>query len=289
MQVPDEVRKCVTFLLYKNKKEQTILAGTGFFISYKIDEKMSFGFLVTAKHVIVGIRQRSIDGIVILRMNDRQGGTRMVKIHVDEWIEHPTDSSVDIMVVPVQPQLDIYDFLYLPSPMIATDEVIKKHSIGLGEDLFITGLFANHYGKKRNVPIVRVGNIASMPEEKVDTRDFGSIEAYLIEARSIGGLSGSPVFVNLDPLRAGNLMFTNKGVKGSVLYLLGIVHGHWDMIESESDGLIQDIDGGRVNMGIAIVIPAAKILEVLEQPKLAEERERVMKEAKKNNPGYGSV
>jgi hypothetical protein len=54
-------------------------------------------------------------------------------------------------------------------------------------------LRAHHTGDLKNVPIVRVGNLASYPSEQIQTRAFGRMEAYLIEARSIGGLSGSPV------------------------------------------------------------------------------------------------
>jgi hypothetical protein len=49
------------------------------------------------------------------------------------------------------------------------------------------GLFSEHQGAERNIPIVRVGNIAAMPEEPVLTTSWGAIDAYLIEARSIGG------------------------------------------------------------------------------------------------------
>lgn len=32
------------------------------------------------------------------------------------------------------------------------------------------------------------------PDERILTDNYGDMEAYLVEARSIGGLSGSPVF-----------------------------------------------------------------------------------------------
>ena len=83
--------------------------------------------------------------------------------------------------------------------MVATDKVINDNAIGVGDEVFLTGLFANHIGQQRNLPIIRVGNIALMPEEPVQHPSLGPIDAYLIEARSIGGLSGSPVFVHLAP------------------------------------------------------------------------------------------
>ena len=125
----------------------------------------------------------------------------------------------------------------------------------------MTGLFAHLGGSTRNLPIVRLGNIAMMPDEPVPTKT-GMMEAYLIEARSIGGLSGSPAFVR-------------KIVQGrGKLYLLGLMHGHWD-IPPENKNDFADMDSfGSVNMGIAIVVPAKKILEVLNQPELVELRRK---------------
>jgi hypothetical protein len=52
------------------------------------------------------------------------------------------------------------------------------------------------------------------------------------------------------------------------IHLLGLVHGHWDlpMDFSESEKL------EAVNMGVSIVIPAKKILEILYSPALVEIR-----------------
>ena len=77
-----------------------------------------------------------------------------------------------------------------------TEKVIKENEIEVGEEVFVTGLFSHHHGQSKNIPIVRVGNISAMPEEKIQTKEH-LMDAYLIEARSIGGLSGSPVFVIL--------------------------------------------------------------------------------------------
>ena len=43
------------------------------------------------------------------------------------------------------------------------------------------------------MPILRMGNLAAYPQERVQVEGV-EMDAYLIEARSIGGLSGSPVF-----------------------------------------------------------------------------------------------
>jgi hypothetical protein len=69
---------------------------------------------------------------------------------------------------------------------------MEAEQIGIGNEVAFAGLFVNHHGKKRNEPIVRFGNICGIPSEPVSTK-AGDIEAYLVESRSVGGLSGSPV------------------------------------------------------------------------------------------------
>ena len=62
------------------------------------------------------------------------------------------------------------------------------------------GLYTSQYGSVRNIPIARTGNVAAIPDEPVWTgRGFAA--GYLVEARSIAGLSGSPAFLVIPPLR----------------------------------------------------------------------------------------
>jgi hypothetical protein len=173
----------------------------------------------------------------------------------------PTDASVDVAVYPYAPPLETYDYKAVHVNTFLTGEIIQQKEIGVGDEVFVTGLFAHAAGSQRNLPIVRTGNIAMMPDEVIPT-DSGNIEAYLIEARSIGGLSGSPVFVR---------QTVALGIGG--FYLLGLMHGHWEIpTDRKNDSLMGNDLHGKVNMGIAIVIPAKKILEVLNHPELVEMR-----------------
>src|SRR5437762_14277174 len=72
--VPDIIRKCVGFI-YARLPKGEVPAGTMFFVSFPcetIDGRWLYA--VTAKHVIEGIRQQSIDGNVLLRLNRRDVG-----------------------------------------------------------------------------------------------------------------------------------------------------------------------------------------------------------------------
>jgi hypothetical protein len=115
-----------------------------------------------------------------------------------------------------------------------------------------------------------------MPGEKVEVKDFGLIDAYLVEARSIGGLSGSPVFVYLGPLRIKNreLQIPPPSGKFRIFCLMGLMHGHYDVKPLPDEIQADMLNKESVNMGIAIVVPSSKILEVLDQPMLKKSREK---------------
>jgi hypothetical protein len=91
------------------------------------------------------------------------------------------------------------------------------------------------------------------------------MEVYLAEGRSIGGLSGSPVFVRPTTriVGLGNEQGPQSvfGVGG--FHFLGLMRGHWDLPLGVDVGHAE-----AVNMGISIVVPAKKILETLYHPEL---------------------
>lgn len=275
MWVPDEIRKCVAFVMYASDTsgQPDSFAGTAFWFMKGSDriEDFYFGYIVTAWHVIVKCQEDSVDGKVYLRVNTTDGGATAIDTVPSDWFRHPDDTSVDIAVLPAMPSADVVDWQSIPAGMAVREDIIEEEDIGIGDDLFLTGLFAPHnITVGRNVPILRVGNIAAMPGPPVKTRHFGDIEAYLVESRSIGGLSGSPVFVDVRGQRSGGLK-----IGGQQFYLLGVMQGHWDYYGElpEYDVSSQEEEERRrVNMGIAIVVPVEKLLEALEHPDLVAQR-----------------
>lgn len=267
MIVPDEIRKCVAFVAMPANGEMN-LVGTAFFLGREIvGTPRSWNYFVTARHVIEGIRKKGVDKAFI-RVNWVGGESRWMETRISDWLFHPTDPTVDVAVLRGGLPNDCDHLLY-PIARVVTPQIVTEEQIGLGSEVFLVGLFAHHSGQRRNIPIVRIGNISAMPEEPVETR-IGRIDAYLVEARSIGGLSGSPVFVHLGQVRVheGQLKFSQGG---PIFYLLGLMHGHWDIGMSDLDEAVEDSSGiKRVNMGIGIVVPVEKILEVLTQPCIQE-------------------
>src|SRR5262249_49592760 len=112
------------------------------------------------------------------------------------------------------------------------------------------------------------------------------MDAYLIEVRSTGGLSGSPVFVKetikILLLEEGERLFIPRGLDGPGLamqgegegYLLGMAQGHWEIDPKDKNNYI--IGSGTeesINLGIGLIVPAYVIWEVLYRKDLVELRE----------------
>jgi len=240
--------------------------GTAFFVGVPSEsiEGLDYVYLVTAKHVAKRLERKKF----LVRINTKDGRSGVLMGEGTRWWYHPADESVDVALITFAPPPE-FDYKRIQTSMFVSGEMMRNGRIGIGDEVFITGLFAQLSGSERNLPVVRTGNIAMIPDEAIPT-SIGDIEAYLVEARSIGGISGSPAFVH---------EVTDMGT-GS-FHLLGLMHGHWD-IPTKKKHYVQDVySAGTVNMGIAIVVPAAKILEVLGQPELVQRRRAEDEQMKK--------
>jgi hypothetical protein len=201
-QIPPTIMKTVVFLAVQRNSGFHV-GGTGFLVSEPLPDTTIYShYIITAAHVIQGIKERAIDGKVHLRANLTRGGVGMVPTNVNDWVIHD-DPKIDLAAMPIAAGGEHLDHMYFGLGSIVTDEVISKESIGPGTDLVFPGLFTRHIGTARNIPIARTGTLAALPNDLVLT-PRGPMRAYLVEARSIRGLSGSPVFCVVGPIR-GNL------------------------------------------------------------------------------------
>lgn len=268
----------ISFVLYKDKKGISHYVGTAFFVGeYLKDINQSFVYIVTAKHVVAGISTSENDGFLYLRINTKNGEVINVPSRLEDWAFHEDDPYADVAVFFGAPSNHNESYRAVPLEYLVTDKIIKEEKIDIGDETFMAGLFINHFGKKKNSPILRTGNIAMMPEEPVQANLGGEkvpMEAYLVECRSIGGLSGSPVFVRLNPWKK---QFLSAMPSTGYDYLLGVAQGHWDQsIYKEEDPVIKDINdvltAESVNKGVAIVTPSKKILDIIQQGKIKNQR-----------------
>ena len=245
---------------------------------------------MTAEHVI-----NNISGQPILRINRKDGAPFEWKTNKSQWRNH-LDSDVAVAAFDISDEtwseLDLQwidTIIFIKSDYTVGQErediprTVTPPDIEIGDDVIFFGLFAQHHGADKNLPIVRFGNIARMPtaeriQIEIDNHpSYREIVAYLVETKSWGGQSGSPAIWQAE--------FTFKPKKKDVKPeektkmrmsgLLGVVSGHFDVEQKVRRGkeMLQDIST-RLNTGIAIVAPAHAIEEVImNDHELAKDRE----------------
>jgi Trypsin-like peptidase domain len=252
--IPDEVRKCVAFI-GAEVKGVTGWVGTGFFVSrpWKTIPEARFVYLVTARHVINHLAHKKATEVLV-RLDNHDGKAGVWRTKASDWKEHP-GSSVDLCVYKCPDEMaPLYPIMHIPLPlMAATEENLAKHiiALGVGDALFLTGLFENRIGDERNIPIIRVGTLSAMREEEIRW-DKQLIDAYLVETHSIGGHSGSPVFVHYGSAMPQRTPGSGTLGIGVSFYLLGVLRGHYDDKKKA------------INQGIAVVTPVEKVIEALD-------------------------
>ena len=217
-------------------------------------------YLVSNKHIFRGQK------IVALRAytsSDKESPVMMINLEDDKgkplWIGHP-DSLVDVAVIKV----NTYGLLGSAQPKIVqvqTSLFATESEVIEGDDVFLLGFPLGLRTTVNCFPLLRSGAISLKP-----TRDFlvtasGDTvgkDIYLMDILSLGGNSGSPVFlkpgVNRPFLRPGVMDITK-------VKLIGIVSSHIAYFEPVV--ILQAVPYTRGNAGLAIIHPAQKILDVI--------------------------
>lgn len=274
MRLPDVVKGCVGFLCVEEPAGSMRLKGTAFLVSVPIEGAeldLNVLYLVTAKHCVT--MAQAAGARLYLRLNTAGGIATAAKLET-EWV-YPDDEATDLAVCSISLEHSHFDFKVIPFDTLASADVVQREAIGIGDELFVVGLFVSHAGVTRNVPIVRQGTIAAMPEEPIEDRNSGlPFRAILAEMRSIGGLSGSPVFVRMGPVRSapdGDVSLS----AGFRFYLAGVMRGHWEFGDPRSG---DDEREWSVHAGIALVTPAEELRALLTRDDLVRERRRAGRE-----------
>jgi hypothetical protein len=207
---------------------------------------------------------------IFLRLNKKDGGAEFVDIALNGdgkslVYTHP-DPTVDIAVISGIPNDSVFDFKTIPEEMLTTKDSFADRNIMEGSDTIFVGLFVNYYGGQRNVPIVRFGKVAMLPDDRIPWKTDPAkpaqlVQTYLIETQTYGGNSGSPVFFYLGSDRVpGSIIVGPPELK-----LAGIMEGHFNELTALSS--IETPDSlayySGVNNGIAAVTPSFLLHEIL--------------------------
>lgn len=263
--LPGEIMKAVSFLFPTDGK--TVRMGTGFYVTIGTDK--SPPYLVTSKHVLMRESSKDYYPVLCMKVNNNKGGTDHIPIDLSRpngarvFVDN-NDPAVDIAVIPgndirLPPgrTLKDYDFTSFPSSGFATKEHFAKRDIAVGDEAFFTGWFSAFYGTFQNYPIVRFGRLAMATDEKIPWGgEAQMLNLYLVEAHATKGNSGSPVFFrpNIALRTPGALV-----VGTSPVYLAGVLKGYFSALESP-------------NAGIAAVVPAFQLQQILLSDEVTRER-----------------
>ena len=232
--------------------------------------------LVTNKHMLPP--EHGSYPSMSLRMAIREEGQVLIKdisvqvlnkqgAYLPSIALHP-DPKVDVAAVNISADLEkshsqLLSHILEKHEALTTDLLIAKDdlgqaAIGIGTQIYLLGYPAGVYDPRNAEPILRIGVIATDPEngysfDPVSTAQYGlpsPIPGFLIDANVYPGSSGSMV------IRRTNIVpgFTTGG-KQSTPYILGIV----------ADSIpINDL-WGTTRMGLGIVFGADTISETIKR------------------------
>lgn len=244
--------------------------GSGFVVGipFPFDERTWHLYVVTNRHVVESGNQ-------VVRVNTSGGGSRSIATNRAAWTAALDD---DLAVFPFEPPADWSPGLLSTDTFLDEDCEIEGWPLYPGDEVVFFGRFVNHEGHQRNKPVVRFGNIAMMPEADAPVR-VGALDqlAFLVECRSLGGFSGSPAFVSLAPRRwMGGIQ--KSGLSPSTPKFLGVDCAHlpfWSAVCESRDGATRVPDlWSETNSGIAVIVPAWRLLRLLNEDHLVDRRRR---------------
>lgn len=274
--IQDEILESVIYI-YGSKqaaKEGEQAGGSGFLVGVRLEVNKAWyeAYAVTNAHVINKARPRPT-----IRLNTTSGHIDVLETQESEWIKHP--DLYDIAVLPIELSVE-HRFWAIDEKWLISRRMAEILSLGPGDDVFMVGRFISHAGKQRNLPTVRFGNIATMPLEPIEDENGIKQESFLVECRSIGGYSGSPVFFIANPALprppywATSHSPWRQSIHGPLL--LGVNWCHirdYDRVfADEGKTLIEPPEWVKANTGMAGVIPAWHLADLLNCEGLVKKR-----------------
>jgi len=281
MRVPDDLIRCVTYL-YVEKSGVREPGATAFFISVGEGNYTAY-YAVTAAHCIQTARVRYGDQLY-LRLSRYDGTAYDLHVPPDSWRESDRN---DVAVTLIERgQLD--SFGAMDSSSIDT-EAFTREKFGHGDEICLIGLFRGLPGEPPQ-PITRFGMIAAMPKEPIQIKMPGNVwrrvPAFIAEALSFSGNSGSPVFGLWVARTAQDL--PERLTPGEVVFLprsfyafVGLVHGHYNVEGDPVLSLEQGDAGGKSggeHASLIIIIPGEAIADLLNEEDIVTERKKRAKE-----------
>jgi hypothetical protein len=169
--------------------------GTGFIVRFD----GTFMDLEIPGHHFYGVTNWHVackSGFSTIRLNKKDGGTDIVELGPEDW--HFLPGKYDVAVVPLSLDDEFHQVSSISTrQFLDTPKQAYLDHVGVGDDVFMLGLFIDHYGVSENVPSARFGNISMMPNSKAKIKQATGYmgESFVLDMHSRTGFSGSPVYV----------------------------------------------------------------------------------------------
>ncbi len=281
--------------LYTSREEAEAgepIGATAFIVSVgpddpTIPEVYGHHYVVTNRHCLEPRRD------LVGRVNLHGQGIDVVELPFEAWRPHPNND--DVTVAPLDVQVPAWRYASVNRGMLLSRDKLRLYDFGPGDEAFFIGRYVDLDGESYNVPVVRSGIVSAYPAEPIFNAERNHAqESVLVEARSLSGFSGSPVFVTysavIEKSREGGIdsMPFVRHRDESPVALLGIDWGHHAWHEHVRRGNDVLVDTVRTNSGMMKVVPAWKLLDILDLDErlvmLRKEREQVVKDALAKSP-----
>ena len=240
-------------------------------------------------HLYAVTNDHVVDGCPVVRLVKSNGDPHMLAGSRSDWEPHPDGD--DIAIRPLG-AVTAEEYRYIPAQILLTQADISPIGIGPGDDCFMVGRYINQEHEQFDRPVTRFGNLAMLPEPVYqDERSFWQ-ESFLVDMRTHAGFSGSPVIVyyeapgwrNAAPEpekpEEGASLEESRAYRDALLkrmegrdvsgvmsrnWLLGLEWGHLPVWDDVFDDNKKKIGRMRVSTGMAGVVPAWKLTDLLNE------------------------
>jgi hypothetical protein len=281
--IPEDLARSVAFL-YPNRQaadDNVKRGGTCFLIGKPVenysDPKGGTSYFIYA---VTNFHVAWTAGSPVIRLNRRDGRKHIIDLTSADWIPHPDGD--DLAATFLTGRIGGLDGLdrpldhlrFVETDRLLTEESMRRCALGVGDDVFMIGRFLNHQGTKEAIsPAVRFGSISVMPEPIWNRTINADQLSFAVEMRSRTGFSGSPVAAYRTLL---NRMFNVPAEQNEFLWVIGVNWGH-----------ILEKDTGE-NTWLNGVVPAWKIMELLEVPALRDKHDEAADALRKWRASVGN-
>jgi hypothetical protein len=284
--VPGYLLDAVIYL-YPSKAdalEGTRSGGTGFILgvpSEVLSDRPALYF-VTNAHVA--------ESSPVARLNlAGRTGFDALELTSGGWITHPDGDDIAIHPIDLD-DMSPFLFSWISAKALLTESYcFARMMYGPGDDAFFIGRYGDLEGRDTNQPTVRFGELSRYyyGDDVMQQGRSRRQQSFLVEAHSLSGYSGSPVFV----WRSAQVEEDTESYSGLSVqiyvkpecWLLGIDWGHHSSNEKVRDGDDKPVKdfSVRTNTGIMMVVPAWKLRDLLDLEELVKDRERRDEEFRK--------